>query len=170
MATDSSANDYVTVFRSAEPDRYDEARRVRATLEAAGLDVVFASDDEPGVVAGTCEVRVASVQQMEAEAILAETRPDETPADPSSDLDLVTVASTDGATGELQANAIKSILDAYGVQSVIVGSTTLPNLGFEVRVPQDHEVQARQAIAEAEAAGPQAALQAEQESERTALS
>jgi glycine cleavage system aminomethyltransferase T len=89
----------------------------------------------------------------------------ETPAtqvgDDSHDLDLVTVARTDGATAEMQATGIKSILDASGIDAMIIGSSTLPNLGFEVRVPKDHQVQAAQAIAEAQSAGPQAAVEAE---------
>lgn len=85
--------------------------------------------------------------------------------DASHDLDLVTVAKTDGASAELQALAIKSILDANGIEALVNGSSTLPNLGYEVRVPREHEVQARQAIAEAEKAGPQAAYEAEQMTE-----
>lgn len=84
------------------------------------------------------------------------------PEDASHDLDLVTVARMDGATGEMQATAIKSILQAYEIDAVVVGSSTLPNLGFEVRVARDQEVQARQALAEAQNAGPQAAYDAEQ--------
>ncbi|HYZ84890.1 MAG TPA: hypothetical protein VE621_10820 [Bryobacteraceae bacterium] len=88
-----------------------------------------------------------------------------TPVDASHDLDMVTIASTDGATAELQATAIKSILDANDIESMIVGSTTLPNLGFEVRVPRELEAQAVQAIAEARSAGPQAAFEGERISE-----
>lgn len=90
------------------------------------------------------------------------TEDDSSYADASHNADLVTVASTDGASAEMQATAMKSILSAYGIESLVIGSTTLPNLGFEVRVPRDHEVQARQALAEAESAGPQAAAEAEQ--------
>lgn len=64
-------------------------------------------------------------------------------------LDLVTVFTGDGATGEMQAEEIHSLLDAAGIYAVIVGSSALPNLPFEVRVAGERAEEARQAIASA---------------------
>jgi hypothetical protein len=47
-----------------------------------------------------------------------------------------------------------------------VGSSTLPNLSFFVNVAQTDLERAQQAISEAIAAGPAAAVEAERESER----
>ncbi len=60
---------------------------------------------------------------------------------------------------------IRSILDAHGIASVLVGSSALPNLPFEVRVPKLLLDEARRAIAAAEEAGPSAAEEAERETE-----
>jgi hypothetical protein len=48
---------------------------------------------------------------------------------------------------------------------VVVGTSTLPNLGFEIQVAAADEQRARQAIEEARAAGPAAAAEAERETE-----
>jgi hypothetical protein len=47
----------------------------------------------------------------------------------------------------------------------MVSGSVFPNLPFEVRVPKSHLAESRQAIAEAERAGPAAADEAELESE-----
>ncbi len=85
--------------------------------------------------------------------------------DPSHQLDLETVFAADGATAEMQALAIRGILDAAQVPSVMVGTSTIPSLPFEVRVPRDRMEQALILIAEAEAAGPAAAEEAERAGE-----
>lgn len=83
-------------------------------------------------------------------------------ANPSHEFDLESVFESAGAEGEMEALAVHSLLTASGIPAVIVGSSSLPNLPFEVQVPRDHVEQARQRIAEAEAAGPSAADEAEQ--------
>jgi hypothetical protein len=75
------------------------------------------------------------------------------------------VEITDGSTAEMQAIAIQSILQAEGIQSVIIGSSTMPNLGYEVRVSAEDLDRARQTLLDAKAAGPAAAAEAEQASE-----
>jgi hypothetical protein len=123
-------------------------------------------DNTPGVVEGTFEVRVPWSESGQAEGIIANLpMEDQEPPDTSRELDLVAIAHTDGATGEMEAMSIKSILEAGGIDAVIIGNSTLPNLGFEVRVPRDAEQQARAAITEAQAAGPAAAIEGERESE-----
>jgi hypothetical protein len=85
--------------------------------------------------------------------------------DPSHDLDMVTIAELQGATGEMEAMGIQSILDANGISAVLVGSSTLPNLNFAVQVAHEDLGRAHAVLAEARAAGPAAAAEASQESE-----
>jgi len=85
--------------------------------------------------------------------------------DPSPELDAVTIMELQGVSGEVEALALKSILDANNVPSVLVGTSTLPNLSFQIQVPASEVDRARAAIAEAQAAGPAAAVEAERESE-----
>ncbi len=84
---------------------------------------------------------------------------------PSHDLDLVTVFVSDAPEAELLATQIRSILDAQEIPSVLVSGTMFPSLPYEVRVPQDRLEDARNAIAAAEEAGPEAAEEAERQSE-----
>lgn len=85
--------------------------------------------------------------------------------DPSPELDIVTIMELQGATGEVEAMGIKSILDASDIPNVMVGTSTLPNLSFFIQVPASEVERARATIAEAQAAGPAAAVEAERESE-----
>jgi|SRR4051794_39362834 len=85
--------------------------------------------------------------------------------DPSPELDVVTIMELQGATGEVEAMGIKSILDASDIPNVMVGTSTLPNLSFLIQVPGTDVERARATIAEAQAAGPAAAVEAERESE-----
>ena len=86
-------------------------------------------------------------------------------ADPSPELDTETVFSAPGGpTAELETIGVKSVLDAAGIGSFIVGDSVLPNLAFEVRVSREDAPKARQVIAEAQEAGPAAA---EEEARKT---
>ncbi len=87
------------------------------------------------------------------------------PLDLSHDLDMVPVFVSDAPDSEMLAIGIRSILDAQGIPSVLVSGTVFPSLPFEVRVPKIRLEEARQAIAEAEEAGPSAAEEAEREFE-----
>jgi len=80
-------------------------------------------------------------------------------------MDLVTVFSSDHHNAEMEALAIRGLLDASGIPSVVVGSSVYPNLPVEVRVPQALAEDAGRAIEEFQAAGPQAAEEAERASE-----
>jgi hypothetical protein len=161
----------LTVYRSADMDAEEDAQAVHALLLNAGLHPHLLTDDAPGVVEGTFEIRVPPAEAQEAEALIAKSRvdePEEEDIDPSHDLDLVTVAKTDGTTAELEATSIKSILNANGIRAVIVGATSMPNLGFEVRVTREDARRAEEVILEARAAGPSAALEAEEQQEAEA--
>ena len=162
------ASDLVTIYRSGDSNAEDDAAGVHKELEDAGLHPVTVDDSAAGVVDGSWEVRVPAAEARAAESVIAglnQEDPHETGADPSHRLDLVTVAATDGTTSEMEALAIRGVLEASGLEPVVVGATSLPSLGFEIRVPAAQAARARQAIAEAEAAGPEAALEAEQETE-----
>lgn len=67
--------------------------------------------------------------------------------------------------GEVEATGLKAILEANGIDCVVVGDSVLPNFGFEVRVANDRAEEARRVIAEALANGPAAAEEGERASE-----
>lgn len=71
-------------------------------------------------------------------------------------LNLTTVFTGDGATGEMQAEEIHSLLDAAGIYAVIVGTHALPNLPWEVRVAAERAADAQQLITDAQASGEKA--------------
>src|SRR3954470_6464847 len=126
--------DLVTVYRSADTNAEEDATAIREILLKEGFHPYLAGDDAPDVVTGTYEVRVPRAEAESAEAAIGDRAitDDPEPADPSHELDMVTVASTDGTTGEMEATAIKSILDANGINSMIIGNPVLPSVGFEV--------------------------------------
>ena len=111
-------------------------------------------------------MQVPEEQAEQAQSLVAEAAKIGT-TDTSSDLDMLVLRRTMGATGEMEALGIKSILDANGIPNVVVGNSTLPNLSFFVRVPRAEMERAEAVIAEAQAAGPAAAVEAERESEGT---
>ena len=156
----------VTVYRSGDADADRDGAKVRAYLAANGVDAVIFNDEQLGVVQGSCEVRVPPALVARAEELLTQYDPDAPlQADPSPDLDTIVLTERMGATGEMEVIAIKSVLDDAGIPSVIIGDSALPNLSFQVRVARNHAQQAHSVIAEAEAAGPAAAAEAERASE-----
>lgn len=155
---------YITVYRSADTDAQEQARDVYELLKEEGLSPQIVGPDYPGVPIGTWEVRVPPDQVSRAEAILAaeldeeghvKTRHDE-------DLELVPVFVGEGAEGEMQALAVRSVLDANNIPSVLVGTSVLPNLPFEVRVPKRFLQAARSVLQEARDLGPSGASEAEE--------
>lgn len=86
---------------------------------------------------------------------------DESPADASASLDLVTLFSSSSFDAELEAGNIHSMLQASGIPSVVVGSTILPSLEFLVQVPREQAEEAERILEEARASGPEAATEAE---------
>jgi hypothetical protein len=153
--------EYVTVFRSAETDAENEAAQVYDRLAAAGLDAQVFGDDEPGVIEGSYEVRVPAPQSGEAERILS-TPVVRQAADPGHGLDMETVFSGQGAASEMEAMAVRAVLDASGIPSTLVGAPQIPSLPFSVQVPKSLVEAAKAALAEAQAAGPEAAEAAEE--------
>src|SRR5687768_1385765 len=114
--------DLVTIYRSGDSDSDEDAEAVCRFLRAHGLTPVVFNDDQAGVVKGSAEVRVPSIQVDEAEALLRNFDPDAPlNADPSHDLDMETIFSGMGATAEMEALAIKSVLGANDIMCVLVG-------------------------------------------------
>ncbi len=89
--------------------------------------------------------------------------------DPSSDMDMVAVFSETGALAEMEALAIQGILTANDIPFTVFGSSTLPVTEFSIQVPASRVADAQKAIADAQAAGPAAAEQAEREGELSGI-
>jgi len=152
----------VTVFRSADPSAREDAAAVAELLTDAGLHPAQFDDDAIGVPVGASEVRVPASEEAMALEVIAQgdTAPRE-PGDPGHELDLIEVFTGVGAAGEMEAIGIRSVLDASGIPSVMVGSALIPNLPFVVKVSGTMADRARAVIVAARQAGPDAADAAE---------
>jgi hypothetical protein len=160
--------DEVTVFRSAEPSALEEATEVLEILQAAGVPARLLTARDAGVPIGACEVRVPAGEEARAEAVLREadaTGEAQEPVDNSEDMDLEVLVETVGATAEMEALAIRSVLEANAIPVVLVQPGPYPNLPFIVKVPRNRVEEARQVLAEAREAGPLAAEEAERSQE-----
>jgi hypothetical protein len=154
----------ITVFRSADERAEDDARVVAQLLNDSGIPATLLDDSAPGVPEGVWEVQVAQPDSSRADALIA-THPLDAAGDDSHDLDMVTVFRSAGTDTESEALTVKGLLRASGVPAEIVGDTRYPNLPQQVNVPRSQAAAARRLIAEALAAGPAAAEEAEAESE-----
>ena len=96
----------------------------------------------------------------------AESEPESESFDTSHELDMVTLFESSNHDAEMEAMAIHSILQASGIPSVVVGASTIPVFSFEVQVPKADLEEARRILAEAQAAVPAAAAEAEAASEQ----
>lgn len=76
-----------------------------------------------------------------------------TTSDPRPDEALVPVFSSSNHDGEMEAMTIKGILEANGIPALIAGPQVLPNLEFQVQVPEHMLAKAETVITEARAAG-----------------
>ena len=92
--------------------------------------------------------------------------PDEVETDVSSDMDPVRLFSSSAIDGEMEANNIHFMLQAAGIRSVVMGPSVIPSLEFQVQVPRSEAAEAERVLAEARAAGPEAAAEAEAASEK----
>jgi hypothetical protein len=149
----------VTVYRSAEAGKRQEAADIQAMLQGENLDAEIFDDNAPGVPEGAIEVRVPEGQEGRAEEIIAANPLP--PLNESHDLDLVTVFNQPaGASQESEAMIIKGLLESNGIYAVITEGAMLPNTSAQVRVAKDQEQEARRILAEAQASGAQAAEEA----------
>ena len=86
---------------------------------------------------------------------------------PSNEPGLVTVFRlAGGGIEEMEVLTVRQLLESNGIETVLVGDSPLPNLAEEIRVAEEDAGRARQLIADALAAGPAGAAEAEAESER----
>ncbi len=91
----------------------------------------------------------------------------ESNVNPSQILNLVTVFESGGGSVEdSEVLMVHQLLESNGIASVLVSDGPLPNLAESVRVTTEDAARARQLIAEALAAGPSGAAEAEAESEK----
>ncbi len=155
-------NAVLTVFRSAEGSAQEECSDIRNFLEKNGIAATMVGDDAPGVVSGSYEVRVAASDADRASGLIATLPEDAQQADPSHDLDLVSIYRSESTpNAELEAMGLKAVLESNEIDAVLMGGSMMPNLPVEVRVASEDEERAREAIAAAAAAGPEAADAAE---------
>jgi hypothetical protein len=80
---------------------------------------------------------------------------------PGHELDLVVLFSSMNHDAEMEAMALHGLLEANGIDSTVVGPTTIPSVEFQVQVPQSQLVEAQRVMKEARETGPEAATEAE---------
>lgn len=80
---------------------------------------------------------------------------------PGHDLDMEVLFSSMNHDAEMEALALHSLLEANGIESAIVGPSTLPSVEFQVQVPRSQLGEAKRVMIEAREAGPAAADEAE---------
>jgi hypothetical protein len=86
---------------------------------------------------------------------------------PPNEPGLVTVFRlAGGGTEEMEVLTVRQLLESNGINTVLVGDSPMPNLSEEIRVAEEDAERAQQLIADALAAGPAGAAEAEAESER----
>jgi hypothetical protein len=88
-----------------------------------------------------------------------------TNAGPGPEEAMVAVFSSLNHDAEMETMAVQGVLEANGIPAFVVGPHILPNLEFQVQVPAHLADEAQRLIAEARAAGPEAAAEAEAASE-----
>jgi hypothetical protein len=168
----AEAPELVTIYRSMDETAKEDCETLLDLLTAEGLTPVLLDDTAPGVPSGVYELQVPAADAARAEELVkANPLPDEVETvDDAEEMDLETIYHSEGSTtAELETLAIKNVLESNGIATVVVGDSVLPNFPFEVRVTKEHAERAKQLIAEAQAAGPAAADEAELESERSAV-
>jgi hypothetical protein len=153
----------VTVFRSADDRAEDDAHGIAELLTGAGIPATLLDDSAPGVPEGAWEVQVSAADSARADELIA-TQALPAPIQ-SHDLDMVTVFRSAGTDIESEALAVKGLLEAAGLAAEILADTRFPNLPQQVQVPRAESETAHSVIAQALAAGPIAAEEAEAEGE-----
>ena len=85
--------------------------------------------------------------------------------DPDQDVndgqEMVALFSSSNVDAEMEATNIHGVLEAEGIPSILVGASMIPSLEFQVQVPRERFEEAERIIADARAAGPAAAAEAE---------
>jgi hypothetical protein len=70
-----------------------------------------------------------------------------------------------GPSAEMEALNVQQVLAASGIDAFVNGSSPIPSVQFDVLVARINVARAREVLAEAIAAGPEAAEQGERETE-----
>ena len=87
----------------------------------------------------------------------------------AGDSGLVTIFRlAEGGIEESEVLTVQQLLESSGIATVLVGDSPLPNLAEEIRVAAEDADRARQLIADALAAGPEGAEEAELDREAEA--
>jgi hypothetical protein len=89
--------------------------------------------------------------------------------DPLPEEPMLAVFSSSNFDAEMEAMTIKGILDASDIPAIVIGPSVLPNLEFQVQVPEHMLERAQLVIDAARAAGQAAADEAEAAGEERAL-
>src|ERR1700748_2129393 len=90
-----------------------------------------------------------------------------TNAAPGPEEAMVAVFSSSNHDAEMETMAVQGVLEANGIPAVVVGPHILPNLEFQVQVPEHLAAEGQRLIIAGRAAGPEAAAEAEAASEQT---
>ncbi len=80
--------------------------------------------------------------------------------DPSHELDMEPLYFSQSIDADVEAEVIRGLLEANGIPAMVIASP-VPSLGFQVQVPKNRVDEALRVIAEQQAAGPEAAAEAE---------
>jgi hypothetical protein len=84
-----------------------------------------------------------------------------TSTEPLPDESMTAVFSSSNHDAEMEAMAVKGVLDANDIPSILVGPHILPNLAFQVQVPRHLLAQAEQLLRDARQDGRRAADEGE---------
>ena len=79
---------------------------------------------------------------------------------------MMPVFSSSNHDAEMEAMAIKGLLDSNDIPAIVVGPQVLPTLEFQIQVPEDLLERARQIIRDARQSGRHAADEAEAATEK----
>jgi hypothetical protein len=82
-------------------------------------------------------------------------------------LDMVALFDSSTVDAEMEADVIRGVLDTNGIPSLVTRPGPCPPFGFQVLVPRGKVVQAQRLLEEARKAGPEAAAEAELNSEQS---
>jgi hypothetical protein len=82
-------------------------------------------------------------------------------------LDMVALFDSTTVDAEMEADVIRGVLDTNGIPSLVTRPGPYPALGFQVLVPRGKLMLAQQLLEEARTAGPEAATEAELDSEKS---
>lgn len=80
--------------------------------------------------------------------------------DTSHALDMEPLYFSQTIEAESEAEVIRGVLESNGIPAIVIASP-LPSLGMQIRVPKNRMDDALRLIAEQQAAGPEAAAEAE---------